>query len=93
MRMLYRLILVGLFVGTVESVDVERGVVVIGGIDLVDGMLILDIKLYVLFCDLIVSVKVLDWVGKEVVGKDESLKIIRVDVAERVEVLLVSLYV
>ena len=53
----HRPIPVGLSVGTVESVDAERGVVVIGGIDLVDGTPILDIKPYVPFCDSIASAK------------------------------------
>jgi len=88
----HRPIPVGLSVGTVESVDAERGVVVIGGIDLVDGTPILDIKPYVPFCDSIASAKAPDWVGKEAVGKDEPLKIIRVDVAERAEAPLASSY-
>ena len=64
----------------------------IGGIDLVDGTPILDIKPYVPFCDSIASAKAPDWVGKEAVGKDEPLKIIRVDVAERAEAPLASSY-
>jgi len=88
----HRPVPVGLSVGTVESVDAERGVVVIGGIDLVDGTPVLDIKPYVPFCDSIPDSTAPDWVGREATGRDEPLKIVRVAVAERAEAPLSSSY-
>ncbi|CAL54057.1 Uncharacterised domain UPF0066, YaeB-like domain [Ostreococcus tauri] len=89
----HRPVPVGLSVGTVERVDTERGVVVLGGMDLVDGTPVLDIKPYVPFCDSIDGAKAPNWVGREAVGKDEPLKIERVDFAERASAPLSSSFV
>ena len=81
----HRPVPVGLSVGAIVSVDAARGKLVLGGIDLVDGTPVLDIKPYVPFCDSIPGATAPDWVGREAVGKDEPLKIARVDVAARAE--------
>jgi len=77
----HRPVPIGLSVGSVVSVDVARGKIVLGGVDLVDGTPVLDIKPYVPFCDSIPGARAPDWVGLEAVGKAEPLKISRVDVA------------
>jgi|TARA_B100001540_G_scaffold195853_1_gene172470 tRNA-Thr(GGU) m(6)t(6)A37 methyltransferase TsaA len=87
----HRPVPVGLSVGTVQRVDADRGVVVVGGIDLVDGTPVLDIKPYVPFADSIPNSTAPDWVGREA-ARDEPLKIVRVDVAERAEAPLSSSY-
>ena len=84
----HRPIPIGLSVGTVECVDAKRGVVVIGGIDLVDGTPVLDIKPYVPFCDSIERSTAPNWVGREAIGQDEPLKIQRVEVAKEAETAL-----
>jgi len=81
----HRPVPVGLSVGAVVSVDAARGKLVLDGIELVDGTPVLDIKPYVPFCDSIPGATAPDWVGREAVGKDEPLKIARVDVAARAE--------
>lgn len=88
----HRPVPVGLSVGTVERVDVERGIVILGGMDLVDGTPVLDIKPYVPFCDSITGARAPDWVGREATGKDEPLKIRSVEFAEASEAPLSSSY-
>ena len=48
----------------------------VGGIDLVDGTPVLDIKPYVPFADSIPNSTAPDWVGREA-ARDEPLKIVR----------------
>jgi len=72
----HRPVPVGLSVGTVVDVDPSKGTLTIGGIDLVDGTPVLDIKPYVPFCDAIPGAFAPEWVGREATGgQREPLKI------------------
>ena len=61
---------VGLSVGKIISVDWERGEVTLGGIDLVDGTPVLDIKPYVPWCDSVTEATAPKWVTRAIEGEE-----------------------
>ena len=61
---------VGLSLGRIISVDWERGEVTLGGIDLVDGTPVLDIKPYVPWCDSVPEATAPKWVTRAIEGEE-----------------------
>ena len=61
---------VGLSLGRIISVDLERGEVTLGGIDLVDGTPVLDIKPYVPWCDSVPEATAPKWVTRAIEGEE-----------------------
>jgi len=61
---------IGLSLGRVVSVDWERGEVTLGGIDLVDGTPVLDIKPYVPWCDSVAEATAPKWVTRAIEGEE-----------------------
>ena len=81
---------IGLSVGRVLAVDLVRGELTLGGLDLVDGTPVLDVKPYLPFCDAVEGATAPHWVGREASGGDEPLKVSVVNVSPEVSAVLAT---
>jgi tRNA (adenine37-N6)-methyltransferase len=72
---------IGLSLGKILEVDVSKGEILVGGIDLVDGTPVLDVKPYVPWCDCVPEAFAPEWVAKAT--KDEPLTIAEVKFASK----------
>ncbi|WIA19372.1 hypothetical protein OEZ85_003998 [Tetradesmus obliquus] len=75
----HRPVPIGLSTAQVIEVDAAAGVLVLGGVDIVDGSPVLDVKPYVPFSDALPGATAPDWVAAE--AGDEPLALSGVDIS------------